>query len=321
MSGSSSRSPYRSSSQSPRPRSSSTAGRIGDDATPAVPAGSGRERLAIRFLAGQQPPPRPTSAAGGGPTPSGYSRQRAISTHVPSSSSSHSRRPYVPAPSRLSGASHLPQAAMVPGLPDPRGRSYHLEVVQHPERSAEYASAVLSRLPLAPPPVVQLTIRDHMGAPVNPDTELPFLVAHLSLCSEDGTPLDMDFPGLQPAQSRLLYGTLVSSAQTLRNLQGSVGSYFIFPDVSVRQRGRYALRISLMRLPRQVLRIALYGGNPAVAAGAPVTTLTYVYTRVFDIVSQTNYVAPQLTPLTQYFIRQGARMYAFESSIASHNLS
>jgi len=153
---------------------------------------------------------------------------------------------------------------------------------------------------LAPPPVVQLTIRDHMGAPVNPDSELPFLVAHLALCAEDGAPLDMDQPGMQPAQNRLLYGTLVSSAQTLRNLQGSVGSYFIFPDVSVRQRGRYALRITLMRLPS--------GGNNAVAAGAPVTTLTYVYTRVFDIVSQTNYVAPQLTPLTQYFIRQGARM-------------
>lgn len=190
MSGSSSRSPYRSSSQSPRPRSSSTAGRVSHDAPTDIPVGSGRERLAIRFLAGQQPPPRPSSAAGAGPAPSGYMRQRAISTHVPSSSSSsrNHRRPLPP--SNLGpGPSLLPQATMVPGLPDPRGRfvwspplsrcsllitqlyahrTYHLEVVQHPERSAEYASAVLSRLPLAPPPVVQLTIRDHMGAPVNP---------------------------------------------------------------------------------------------------------------------------------------------------------
>lgn len=83
------------------------------------------------------------------------------------------------------------------------------------------------------------------------NTELPFLVAHLSLCTEDGSPLDgEDAPGAPPIPQRLLYGTLVSSAQVLRNLRGHVSPYFIFPDVSIRQRGRYRLKITLMRLPR-----------------------------------------------------------------------
>ena len=44
-----------------------------------------------------------------------------------------------------------------------RSRTYHLEVIQQPEVSAEFGSAVLSRLPLAPPLVAQLIIRDSRG--------------------------------------------------------------------------------------------------------------------------------------------------------------
>lgn len=84
------------------------------------------------------------------------------------------------------------------------------------------------------------------------DIELPTLVAHLSLYFEGGIPgpLDVVYPGLRPAQSDLLYGTLVSSLQNLKNPQGDAGSYFIFPDVSVRRRGRYALRINLVPIHR-----------------------------------------------------------------------
>jgi hypothetical protein len=46
--------------------------------------------------------------------------------------------------------------------------SYHLDVVQHPIRTAEFGSASLSRLPLAPPIVVQLVIRDPAGHAINP---------------------------------------------------------------------------------------------------------------------------------------------------------
>ncbi|KAG8220905.1 hypothetical protein J3R82DRAFT_2405 [Butyriboletus roseoflavus] len=117
-------------------------------------------------------------------------------------------------------------------LHDSQTRSYHLDVVQHPQRTAEFGSASLSRLPLAPPIVVQLIVRDRFGNFIIPEMELPFLVAHLSLFSDDGMrSLDMGTaPNGEAPPRRLLYGNLVSSPQKLRDLQGRLGLYFLFSD-------------------------------------------------------------------------------------------
>ncbi|KZT27760.1 hypothetical protein NEOLEDRAFT_1130228 [Neolentinus lepideus HHB14362 ss-1] len=148
----------------------------------------------------------------------------------------------------------------------------------------------LSRLPVSPPPIVQLHIRDQAGNPVNEDLELPFLVAHLGIFTEDGkTPLNaVPSPRGDSTPMRLLYGTIVSSPHYLRNLQGKKGVYFLFPDVSVRWRGRYRLSISLMRLSRQ--------DNS-------------------DLASVVG-VGGQGTILTE----QGARMYTFSSSLSNSSL-
>ncbi len=84
------------------------------------------------------------------------------------------------------------------------------------------------------------------------EMELPFLVAQLSLLTSDGSaPMDYVTDGEGRNQrERLLYGNLVSSPHLLRNLQGRRGVYFVFPDVSIRQRGRYQLKVTLIRLPR-----------------------------------------------------------------------
>ncbi|KAG8699874.1 hypothetical protein FRC09_006322 [Ceratobasidium sp. 395] len=136
-------------------------------------------------------------------------------------------------------------------------RTYYLEVVQAPERTAEFGNAVLSRLPLAPPLVVKLTVRNRSGGVIHIHGELPFLVAHLALLSENGAqyvdvpPNDSQAP--VPLPQRLLYGTLASSPHPLQDQQGQPGIYFIFPDVSVRNCGRYRLRVSLLRISRWVL--------------------------------------------------------------------
>lgn len=81
------------------------------------------------------------------------------------------------------------------------------------------------------------------------EMELPFLVAHLSLFSDDGRPLDMGAaPNGDAPPRRLLYGNLVSSPQKLRDLQGRLGLYFLFSDVSIRWRGRFQIGISLLRI-------------------------------------------------------------------------
>ena len=84
------------------------------------------------------------------------------------------------------------------------------------------------------------------------ESDLPFLVAHLTLLGDDGvTPVDTVMePGNNATPQRLLYGNLVSSPHAFRNLQGGQGIYFVFPDVSVRWQGQFRLRVTLLRLPR-----------------------------------------------------------------------
>jgi len=48
----------------------------------------------------------------------------------------------------------------------------------------------------------------------------------------------------------MLYGHLVSTIEQLEDLQGNMGLFFLFPDVSIRTRGRYQLGVSLMRITR-----------------------------------------------------------------------
>jgi len=85
---------------------------------------------------------------------------------------------------------------------------------------------------------------------LNRDAELNFLVAHLQLLTEDAVPIH-EPPSNSPyvtCSQRLLYGTLVANPQEFFDEQGDRGYFFLFPDVSLRVRGRYRLGISLTRL-------------------------------------------------------------------------
>ncbi|KAM5534690.1 hypothetical protein V8D89_011702 [Ganoderma adspersum] len=190
-------------------------------------------------------------------------------------------------------------------------RSYRLEIVQHPHRAAEFGASALTRLPLAPPLIAQLVMRDSAGRTVTDEMELPFLVAQLSLMSSDGSaPMDYATGGDgRAARERLLYGNLVSSPHILRNLQGRRGVYFMFPDVSIRQRGQFLLKVTLIRLPRfdDPEALARQNGRGTIVAEAR--------SFPFDVYPLREYTAPAQTPLTQYFLQQGARMYAFATAI------
>ncbi|KAH9989818.1 velvet factor-domain-containing protein [Russula vinacea] len=210
-------------------------------------------------------------------------------------------------------ASLLPSTAFHPdnpGLVSPQRetKTYYLEVIQQPEVSAEFGTAALSRLPLAPPLVAQLIIRDSRGNVIESDPDHPYLICHLSLYSADGmTVLDpVSSSNRQFPPDRLLYGNLVSSPHFLRNLQGRSGVYFLFPDVSVRLRGRYILQLTLMRLSR-------VDASGMVRVGESGSVLAQTRTRPFEVRPRHIYVAPPQTPLTEFFLQQGARMYAFAS--------
>jgi hypothetical protein len=76
-------------------------------------------------------------------------------------------------------------------------------------------------------------------------------VAHLSLYSENGQRIDNGPSPLTPSPPSL-YGNLFASVDQLEDLQGNMGFFFLFPDISVRWRGRYQLGVTLMRIARRV---------------------------------------------------------------------
>ncbi|KAF9462955.1 velvet factor-domain-containing protein [Collybia nuda] len=224
-------------------------------------------------------------------------------------------------------SSHLirrqPRIQVASLLADPFTRTYHLEVIQHPQKTAEFGQASLSRLPLTPPIIARLTVRDPSGNSVVPEAELPFLIAHLSLFSGDGlTALDMGSAIGRGQSPPILYGNLVSSVDQLEDLQGNTGLFFVFPDVSIRWRGSFQLGITVMRISRQVmwkvynyLPHTLLRSEPSGAMGVSDhgTLLAEARTRSFEVLPQNLYTAVPPTRLTQCFLRQGARMFTFMS--------
>ncbi|RPD64258.1 hypothetical protein L227DRAFT_323117 [Lentinus tigrinus ALCF2SS1-6] len=202
---------------------------------------------------------------------------------------------------------------------DDHTRTYRLDIVQHPDRTAEFGASTLTRLPLAPPLIAQLVMRDSAGRTIIDELELPFLVAQLSLLTSDGSaPMDYVTDGEgRSTRERLLYGNLVSSPHLLRNLQGRRGVYFMFPDVGIRQRGRFVLKVTLIKLPRCVCcRLHIERRSQCIRMDDPSalahhgggTIVTETRSLPFDVYPLRDYVAPAQTPLTQYFLQQGARM-------------
>lgn len=77
---------------------------------------TGRERMTIRFLAGQQPAPGRSTTSSSGERP-------ALHRHVRRQAPLHFRRPFLRVPSMLSPGGRLSrQATVAPGLPDLQGR-------------------------------------------------------------------------------------------------------------------------------------------------------------------------------------------------------
>ena len=81
---------------------------------------------------------------------------------------------------------------------------------------------------------------------------MPFLVAHLSLYNGEGTASVDNGSYIGTEKPPILYGHLVSTVEQLEDVQGNVGLFLLFPDVSIRTHGRYQLGISLTRITKFV---------------------------------------------------------------------
>ena len=135
--------------------------------------------------------------------------------------------------------------------------TWFLRIVATPTITPAYPAAYGLQPQRGPNYDVSFEPRLHLGQPLISacltlyrDDEFPFFVAHLQLLTENAVPIQeppSSSPSVTSAQ-RLLYGSLVANPQAFTDQQGDRGYFFLFPDVSLRVRGRYRLGISLTRL-------------------------------------------------------------------------
>ncbi|TIB88295.1 hypothetical protein E3Q19_00003 [Wallemia mellicola] len=158
------------------------------------------------------------------------------------------------------------------------GRMHLLEIIQSPLRSAAFGSSYYSRLPLAPPLVVRLLVKNTDGKYIDIHDELPFYVCHASLLSEDGSK-KLDFTQLndepESAPVRMLYGGLVTTPYVVR---GEV--VFPFTDLGVR------------------LTVIYYRPGSDISSSTASETLSTAISDTFEIVDLDDYEAPAITNLS-----------------------
>ena len=109
----------------------------------------------------------------------------------------------------------------------------------------------------------------------------------------------------------ILYGSLVSVVEQLEDLQGNKGLFFLFPDVSIRWRGRYQLGVTLSRISKYVVffhnliagltRLTFSVGPPGLANGG--TLLTQTRTKAFDAVALHQYRAARVFFFSKLLLR------------------
>lgn len=165
---------------------------------------------------------------------------------------------------------------------DYRSDRYVLTVRQQPLAARACGFGERDRRVLDPPAVVQLSFKDYDPNSPSDVAELqyPFHIVHCALFTvppdQEETKSSSDVtsvpdPGKINAMCRRLMGTLVASpfvamdpeSPESSNENARLGCFFIFPDLSIRQIGKYRLRFTLMKVPMQNM---IEGGQSTVAA-------------------------------------------------------
>ncbi|GAA5804703.1 hypothetical protein HPULCUR_010206 [Helicostylum pulchrum] len=210
--------------------------------------------------------------------------------------------------------------------PHSNERIYELTIAQQPSRARMCGFGDKDRRPISPPPVVQLIITTNNGQIVNPETfDVSFLVVmcdswqqnelenddgnlsnhanHLSqVISFPTTTLDEEGVETNSAiKMRNLVGSSVSSATKLYDLNGNLGIYFVFQDVSLRTEGCFRLKFSLVDVGSPYSRSVNTSSNSHV--------LKAIYTNPFTVFTAKKFPGVvQSTPLSKCFARQGIKI-------------
>lgn len=193
-----------------------------------------------------------------------------------------------------------------------------LHVVQQPVRARMCGLGDKDRRQITPPPLVQLKLYDHAGHELTNvrDLNVSFYAVIVELYSADSTenlsimsrPSRYTETAGYPSASTLsssvgptrnLIGSLVATAQKLRDLNEELGIWFTFQDLSIRSEGIFTLKFSFVNLASTGL-----DGN---LEGAPIICSTF--SESFKSYSAKTFPGViETTPLSRHFALQGVRL-------------
>ncbi|GAB7362085.1 hypothetical protein MBLNU230_g2119t1 [Neophaeotheca triangularis] len=212
----------------------------------------GHTGAAIRSLQPHHPnDPRPAHAYSSYPSTNAEYGDRAHFSPAPtsySSTASHYDVYSEPSPRSSVAPMSALQAPRQPRISQPPPYNYELSIRQQPMAARACGYGERDRRVIDPPPILELKITDKNTG--RPEQDLNAMLAlHCTLLSpdmKDETETQPEQPGHQT--TRRLMGTLVASPYQAKDEKNTAGTFFVFPDLSCRQVGKYRLRFKLLRV-------------------------------------------------------------------------
>ncbi|RKP09082.1 velvet factor [Thamnocephalis sphaerospora] len=174
-----------------------------------------------------------------------------------------------------------------------------LTVVQQPLRARMCGFGDKDRRPCTPPPIVRLSFNSAVNIE---ELDTSFFIVIADLWSPDTTTelnlvVHPSAPGGDNGSTtsctRNLVGSLVASASKLYDIDGKLGVFFVFQDLSVRTEGQFRLKFSFANL-----------------ACSPVSQVeSEVFSEPFTVFSAKRFPGMiESTPLSRCFAKQGVKI-------------
>ncbi|KAH8914084.1 hypothetical protein BT69DRAFT_1358458 [Atractiella rhizophila] len=190
------------------------------------------------------------------------------------------------------------------------GRTFQLDVLQHPSRSRMTGFGSTDRRSLDPPPVVRLKVRDENGILVRDSAfESDTMVCHTELWqAEEGQEREQrNHVWRERKVVRNLLGTLTVPGRRLKDQWGNASVLFVFNDLAVRTEGTFTLRFTVLDLDSKMdSRVS--------------PPLAREFSRPFHVYSPKSFPGMQTsTPLTKALARQGVKLILHKSTLSENS--
>ncbi|KAK6095630.1 hypothetical protein MT418_004308 [Batrachochytrium dendrobatidis] len=177
--------------------------------------------------------------------------------------------------------------------------SYVLKIRQQPKqaRCSSMSEKGADKRPLDPLPILQLTLNDPHSQDSKAYLHNPFFFVYATLL---GTDISKDTYDYKEIGNRVMSGSTASSLHRLRDLDSSYGGFFVFPDISIRQEGKFRIKFTLFE-------ILSAGADPLVPP--KVARRNSVISDVFTVYQAKLFPGMvESSPLSRFFAEQGLKI-------------